>query len=55
MRSARANICLAAAALVAFAPSFAAWVFNAAAFFSALARSLRLRASSVARASRYFL
>ena len=51
--SARATICFAAAAFVAFAPNFAACLRNALAFFSALARSRRRRASSVARASWY--
>ena len=55
MRSARCSICLAAAAFVALAPNLAACLCRAAAFFSALARSRRRRASSVARASRYFL
>ena len=53
IRSARATICFAARALVAFAPSLSACLRSADAFFSALARSRRRRASSVARASRY--
>ena len=42
-----------AAAFVAFAPSFAACFCSAEAFFSALARSRRRRASSSARAFWY--